>query len=537
LSTGRLRDQYDWVVLGDHPGALLSASLAARLGLSVLVLPFEASSKLLVSASGQHFDPEPNLLLGLASSDQPSGVAMGLLGTCLKRLGILPTEEELIHTEGCLPNVVTPSARLGLAPNNEDFAFELKRELGEQSVERLGLLSAITASRSELHRYWLALPSRLTVEPGGKRKGAAPEQLPQVFRRLGSTVRSNHRAAQAWLSRGHRISDLLRIHPELDLDDICRGLWHSVASASTHDPELQDVIQVLALANSAAGFRGGMSAYREFMLRLARRAGADIPIKTDCRRVFVEAGRLVGIQVSNHGNMIATPAGILGCSLGHAAQKMTSSGRTLFRRVRGGPRPVGWRMTIALTVRGEAIPAKTPSRLVWQERDAPSLQIEIVTPDDFGHKEPDHRIIFARAIVPFSPESLTRPYQRMITARMFRQLTEIFPFLEFHVRRVFPDFRAAKESVASLGGGPAGQTASVGHDEFAEAYPYTAPAEIPENLRCYSGRGLGARSGIEGLFVSSGESFPELGTLGPTVAAVESVAWLAHRSGLPGPFV
>ena len=58
----KLREQSDWLVLGDHPGALLSASLAARLGLSVLVLPFGPAARLFVSASGQHFDPEPNYL-------------------------------------------------------------------------------------------------------------------------------------------------------------------------------------------------------------------------------------------------------------------------------------------------------------------------------------------------------------------------------------------------------------------------------------------------------------------------------------------
>src|SRR4051794_4308176 len=116
----RLRDQYDWVVLGDHPGALLSASLAARLGLSVLVLPFAPGARLVVSSSGQHFDPEPNFLLGLSTGEQPEqGIATGLLGLCLKRLGVLASEEELIQANGCKVQVLTPSARVSLDPEED----------------------------------------------------------------------------------------------------------------------------------------------------------------------------------------------------------------------------------------------------------------------------------------------------------------------------------------------------------------------------------------------------------------------------------
>jgi phytoene dehydrogenase-like protein len=547
----RLREQYDWLVLGDHPGALLSASLAARLGLSVLVLPFGPAARLFVSASGQHFDPEPNLLIGLSPAARPSGVTAGLLGACLKRLGVLASEEEFIQADDCFPHVVTPAARLMLAPDPARFASELKRELGKDSVDRLGLLTAIKSARPELERYWLDLPSRLTVDPSGKQGGgggppagrtagkpsrAQSEKLAQVYRRLGAQVRSTQKSAQAWFVPEHHVSDLARLHPELDLEDVCRGLWQGVASSGIHDPELPSLLHALALANSAASFRGGMTAYREFMLRLARRAGADIPPKTDCRRIFVEGGRLIGIQVSNHGNMIGTPAGVLGCSLEYATGKVTSSGASLFKKMRPAPRPAGWRFSISLTVHQEAIPALTPSRVVWQEKDAPSILIEIVDPADYGHKEPDHRILFVRTIVPFTSESLSGAYQRMIAARLFRQLTELFPFLEFHVRRVFPDFRSSVShgflrAPAELKAAPRTE-----RDEFAEAYPFATLADVPESLRCYSDSRMGSRSGVEGLFVASGESFPELGSLGPTVAAVEAVAWLAHRSGLSGPF-
>jgi phytoene dehydrogenase-like protein len=538
LSVTRLRDQYDWVVLGEHPGALLSASLAARLGLSVLVLPFGPEARLFVSASGQHFDPEPNYLIGLSPIEEVSGVTTGLLGTCLKRLGVLPSEEEFIHARGCFPHVVTPTARVALTPDGARLAQELKRELGQAPIERIGLIPALEGSRTEIQKYWLDLPSRLTIDPAAKRKTPAHEKLSQLLRRLAGQVRSSQKSAQPWLVAGNRVSDLESLYPGSDLENVFRGIWQGLSASAIYDPDLPALVQAVSLSNSAASFKGGMTAYREFMLRLAKRSGADIPVKTECRRIFVDGGRLVGIQVSNHGNMVAAQAGVLGCSVEHVAPKISASGSKFFRRLKSAPRPAGWRFSISLTVAAEAIPALTPARVVWQERDAPSILIEVVDPLDYGHKEPDHRIIFARTIVPFTAESLSQGYQKMIGARLFRQLTELFPFLEFHVRRVFPDFRS------SVGHGllqPPAELKAQGSgkpekDEFREAYPYATLEEIPENLRAYSKSEGGSRSGIEGLFVASGESFPELGSLGPTVAAVESVAWLAHRSGLPGPF-
>jgi hypothetical protein len=103
-------------------------------------------------------------------------------------------------------------------------------------------------------------------------------------------------------------------------------------------------------------------------------------------------------------------------------------------------------------------------------------------------------------------------------ARLLRKATEISPFLEYHIRKIVPDFRAESSR------------------ELEEVYGFKALTQIPPELLCYSGEGLGAQSGVEGLFVSSKEAFPALGRLDGAVAALEGVAWVAHRSGLAGPF-
>src|SRR4051812_26983480 len=106
----KLRDNYDWIVLGDHPGALLSASLAAKLGLSVLVLPLSPGLGLTISRSGQYLDPESNYLMAVAKGDKHNG----LLSECLARVGILPFEAEMILTKTAVPQVLTPHSRVVL---------------------------------------------------------------------------------------------------------------------------------------------------------------------------------------------------------------------------------------------------------------------------------------------------------------------------------------------------------------------------------------------------------------------------------------
>jgi hypothetical protein len=99
---------------------------------------------------------------------------------------------------------------------------------------------------------------------------------------------------------------------------------------------------------------------------------------------------------------------------------------------------------------------------------------------------------------------------------MFRKLMELVPFVEYHLVRIYPDFRTENQ-------------------ELSEAYGFASVELVPENLKVAAGRGVGSASGIEGLFVATGESYPELGSLGATVAAIEASAWIAHRRGLPGP--
>ena len=528
MTSERLRDQYDWIVIGDHPGALLSGALAARLGLSVLILPTVAlsggtSTLVSVSRSGQCRDPESNTLMGVIPP-RLSSVGGGLLGLCLEHLGLLPPEAERLSVDEALPQVVTPSTRFSLHADTESLGAEYDREFGTKASG--GWLTAREHAAPIIREFWLNYPELLTFDPAKKTKGLRNARSLEALVASLSKLKSAPRDEAGWYSPTLKSSDLARTLSRSgtdDLPEIAAGLYCGVTGISDPDPRALDFLHAIA-SNAATGrFRGGLTAYRELLFRMAKRLGANIPEAAECRRVFVEGGRLVGVQASHHGNMIAATGAAVGCSIEHLHKITTVGRRSLLKRLKPALTPTGWSFTLALTVHEEAIPPGVSSRTIWKERAAPALEIEIVNPSDYGQAERGSRFLFIRTLLPFTAESLQPSYQRLAAARMFRQVTELLPFLEFHVKRAYPDFR------------PDG--AESAESEFTEAYPFRSLAEIPENLRGYAGEGVGSRSGIEGLFIVSGESFPRYGSLGGTVAALEGAAWLAHRCGLAGPML
>ena len=523
-----IADRYDWVVIGDHPGALLSAALASKLGLSVLVLQAAPSARVQISKAGHCLDPETNYWLAAAGLDQ-SQTSRYLLAECLIQAGLESGERDLFRRSRIQPVVTTPEVRITLTQENESFLEEIERELGQETEKKLGWVPLLKQAEAALVNHWRSLPERLTLV---SHAGAERESEIKGKRGARSKSKAGIRASTGALGgfalkkttarpggqSGKRASEYSSQLGLPEIKSLFRGIRYAVTGCDEQDPKVSDVIDSLALARGACTYIGGGTAYRELLLRLARRSGAHVPSQLECRRIFVENGRLTGVQVSSHGNLISTVGGVIGCGLPHSENLISASGRGRLKKFADGPRPVGWRFTIALTVNQEGVLPGLGLRTIWQERGAPPIELEVVDPADYGIRQKGQALIFARTVLPFSQETLESKSLAMTAARLLRRVFEVVPFLDFHLVRVYPDFRE-------------------GGEELAEAYGFSVPELIPENLLVYEpGTGLGCESGIERLFVVSGESYPELGTLGPTVADVESVGWLAHKSGLPGPF-
>lgn len=515
----RLRDQYDWIVLGDHPSALLSASLAAKLGLSVLVLPVGPIARTVISRSGHCVDPESNALTGIFPGGKSSEAShRGLLSLCLDRIGLQPSEMDRFRFDLAPFQVLTPKYRLELLSDQDRWAEEIRRELGPSMSEMFGLFEAIRRSEEAYQSFWERLPGRLTLTEG-KKKPADSNAYPLTLKTLRKSMIHGVGAGilKNWLSSASPVSSLLKNLGCFDLAALCEGLWYGATGAVQSDPKFSDLLQSLALARtSSCGFPGGMTAYRDFLLKTARRLGVDAPEKTECRRVFFENGRLAGVLPTHQGNMVTVSAGILGCHLDQIRDIVTWSGSRGLKRINPSPQPMGWKFTIAIYVKPEAIPPGTTRRMIWQEDGTPPLEFELAHSSEYGLTQLNIPIIFLRTVLPMEEGTLLDANQRTMAARMLKKASELLPFLERHVERIYPEFR----DVAS---------------ELQQVYPYKTLRELPFNLLCFGSTGVGQRSGVEGLFLASGEAYPEYGPLGSVIAAVEAIAGMAHRSGISGP--
>ncbi len=501
-SKQRLRERYDWVVLGDHPGALLSGCLAAKMGCSVLILSLAPSMKRVQTEDGQVLDFEPNDLIGLSRGEGK----IALLSECLNRLGVTGAELESHFSSDVDLQVVTPQARLVFASGGSASSLqpsEFRRELGAEKSRKLGLFEAFESFSPEIESFWesflrrpedyegLAVPSKKTIK---NRKGA------------------KHESVRLWASPKGRASDLAEFLNTREIQEVFKALDYAIAGQVSEDPELEKMLHLLFLSRIRASFRGGLTAYREFLLSLAAKQGAHVPDEADCRRIFVDHGEFVGVQIANHGNMIGAESAVLGCPLEQALKRVVAGGGGMAQVEHAKKRviPTGWKFSISLTIHAEGVPPGVTPKTIWQEPSAPPLEIEMIE----SPKNAKHRVILARTILPMVAESFEPDFQRLVAARIFKKLTEIFPFLEFHLVRMYPDFR---------------------EDDLKAVYGGITLDQLPGNFLCYSGEGLGSETGIRKMYSASAESYPGLGSLGATVAGIKSLASFAKRLGVAAP--
>jgi hypothetical protein len=106
-------------------------------------------------------------------------------------------------------------------------------------------------------------------------------------------------------------------------------------------------------------------------------------------------------------------------------------------------------------------------------------------------------------MLPFRQYTLEPSYQQRIASRLLRLAIEQIPFLKNHIKEVYPRINDSNPS---------------------SVYSYSSIERIPENLRILDRGGVGSSSGLTNLFVATGESYPELGSLGPYLSGIQSIS-------------
>jgi hypothetical protein len=268
----------------------------------------------------------------------------------------------------------------------------------------------------------------------------------------------------------------------------------------------------------AASYKGGKSALKPSLLRLAVRQGAHDPQGRICKRIFADRGQITGVQMSQSGSVIGTSGVILGISLDEAKGLLSEE-----NRITSALKPSipcrGWLFSISILIPQSALPTGTTSCMVFSERGAPAVMIEVASPTDYIAEQTERKLVFLRAEVPFTQESLDPKFQKMTASRLIEQLDRIFPGVASRIVSVFPDPRDSSVN------------------QFHECYPYQTLTDIPNSLRIFSEFAEGSfESGIDGIFIGTREAGPSLGEMSSLLSAIESSAWIAYKNGLLSPF-
>ncbi|NDF16040.1 hypothetical protein EB061_12105 [bacterium] len=256
--------------------------------------------------------------------------------------------------------------------------------------------------------------------------------------------------------------------------------------------------RVLALAH----LDRGRDAIVRKMIHLLAERGAHVARSGQLRRIFIDQGVLVGIQVGDHSRMISTRAGLNGADsyvLGTLMSETTGA----------APAPTGWVFDMKFECEVPAIPAGVTTRMIHVEDEAPVLEVIREAPGAF----------LLRTALPMEDRSLDRGFQRRLCERMMKVAGRLIPDLEYSVRRMVPDLRDV-ERTESL--------------ELPSIFPYRTLDQIPPGRRLFTGNGAPA-SGfrISNLHALNDEVSPEQGAIGPYRSAI-ALFEMASRKRDPG---
>jgi len=205
----------------------------------------------------------------------------------------------------------------------------------------------------------------------------------------------------------------------------------------------------------------------ETWMKRAESAGVTVLKTSSLSRVFLEKQHLVGIQVEGDGKMVSTRKLLVSSDLSSLAAQIHQTASSTSGKKKQLPLPLGWKFSIGLSVREDAIPAGAPQSFLLASANAPTIEVEWSSPAVYGLSDSGQRIIFLRTALPLQQQTLDREYQRKIAQRLLAALARVFPFLEYNLIRMLPDVRD-HEQAEQL--------------DLPEAYPFQDVSRIPYEL-------------------------------------------------------
>lgn len=167
--------------------------------------------------------------------------------------------------------------------------------------------------------------------------------------------------------------------------------------------------------------------------------------------------------------------------------------------------PTSWRFRSEAFVHAEAIPEHLSPWLVWTEPGAPTLRLHI-------DRSKDPVKVELSTDLPITDEYLDPVRLKQISGRMFRKLSELIPYLEFHLQKVNPDFRDMKDL-----------------EDVRALIPYSHVSQLPRDWLNYSTASQGIKTRIPRVYRCNRASMTELGFMSAWVSGMKIHAELLSK--------
>lgn len=481
------KPRFDIICAGGGLASYLTGALLSKNGKSVLLIDEETDEGMRKN-EGQLFDPD------FLPFPIRSGFA-GPLESILRELGFNPEDE--FNTYPTVTQVLSPRYRIALSTDRDRSLQEIRREIEGESEQVVDFFNRLYEAGNHAPEF---LENVFTLSQSNK-----PEF--HAWRRFwGPYYKSIHR------NQPLRVNEVLNAHQVLESSQECEflgaALLGGLSFAAPMNLGFEQVARTLPVfLQGQSFFRGGYMSLKKRLADVIRACGGVVRTNTHMEALAVENQKIIGVVLDSYEGVCTADSIILFSRIRNLyatlpeRMKDPSVVRAVDRVV-----PTHWRFTVSVTVDPEVVPiGVTPHMVYVGSSKYPLEEDNFLRIQTLGNEG----MILVTALVPYKASCLDYGYLRRLSGKMLQALSTIFPFVEEHIQKIYPDFRENEESIRAV-------------------YQFDGPDWVPEKLLQFYVRGHHLVQDFWGpslttphpnLYFGGRSIWPALGSYGEVVTA------------------
>jgi hypothetical protein len=283
-----------------------------------------------------------------------------------------------------------------------------------------------------------------------------------------------------------------------------RGVQHLLGKSQNADPRRSDWDQQIRTLLGTAFFDRNVPAKIEKMLKILEDRGLHKAKPGQLKRVFVDRGNFVGVQLDRNSKMIPSKGGIV-------ASHYDSLTRIMSEEVALISSESGFRFEMRFECAPHSLPRGISSRMIFVDGDSPILELIHESPGSF----------VLRTFLSLDGASFDASFQRRLCERMIKVAGHYIPDLEYNLKGMTPDLRDGERAETI---------------ELPALYPYQESSQVPAERLVFENSNRsssGYQSPVGNLFLANAEANPSMGLYGPYQSMVQFFEIMAKKKDSP----